>query len=102
MTIIVGKEEITVVDPFVSEETAKVAIDLYYADRGRKPVKAVIYTHSHVGHYGGVCGVISQDGVQSGKVKIYAPEIPDLPQSFARVVSAPNAFTGAVPVLDVP
>ncbi|HBD33078.1 MAG TPA: hypothetical protein DC084_05735, partial [Cupriavidus sp.] len=68
MTIIEGKEGITVVDPLVSEETAKVAIDLYYANRGRKPVKAVIYTHSHVDHYGGVRGVISQDDVSSGKV----------------------------------
>jgi alkyl sulfatase BDS1-like metallo-beta-lactamase superfamily hydrolase len=44
MTIIEGSEGITVVDPLISAETAKVAIDLYYAHRGQKPVKAVIYT----------------------------------------------------------
>src|SRR5262249_41597694 len=54
MTIIEGSEGITIVDPLVSEETAKVALDLYYANRSRKPVKAVIYTHSHIDHYGGV------------------------------------------------
>src|SRR5262249_43656897 len=69
MTIIEGAEGITVVDPLVSEETAKAGIDLYYKNRGKKPVKAVIYTHSHVDHYGGVKGVIGEDEVKSGKVK---------------------------------
>lgn len=74
MTIIEGTDGITVIDPLVSAETAKVAIDLYRANRGDKPVKAVIYTHSHVDHYGGVRGVIDEADVKSGKVKIYAPE----------------------------
>jgi alkyl sulfatase BDS1-like metallo-beta-lactamase superfamily hydrolase len=73
MTIIEGQEGVTVVDPLVSAETAKVAIDLYFAHRPRKRVKAVIYTHSHVDHYGGVRGVIDEADVQSGKVKVYAP-----------------------------
>jgi alkyl sulfatase BDS1-like metallo-beta-lactamase superfamily hydrolase len=74
MTIIEGREGITIVDPLVSAETAKVGLDLYYAHRERKPVKAVIYTHSHVDHYGGVRGVVNEADVTSGKVKIYAPE----------------------------
>jgi alkyl sulfatase BDS1-like metallo-beta-lactamase superfamily hydrolase len=74
MTIIEGKEGITIVDPLVSAETAKVAIDLYYKHRGQKPVRAVIYTHSHVDHYGGVRGVVNEADVNSGAVKIYAPE----------------------------
>lgn len=73
MTIIEGKEGITVVDPLVSAETAKVGMDLYYKNRGQKPVVAVIYTHSHVDHYGGVRGVVDEADVKSGKVKIYAP-----------------------------
>lgn len=73
MTIIEGKEGITVVDPLVSAETAKVGMDIYYKNRGQKPVVAVIYTHSHVDHYGGVRGVIDEADVKSGKVKIYAP-----------------------------
>ena len=73
MTIIEGKAGITVVDPLVSAETAKVGMDLYFKNRGNKPVVAVIYTHSHVDHYGGVRGVVDEADVKSGKVKIYAP-----------------------------
>ncbi|WP_333682228.1 alkyl sulfatase dimerization domain-containing protein [Dyella sp.] len=92
MTIIEGKEGITVVDPLVSQETAKVAIDLYYANRGRKPVKAVIYTHSHVDHYGGVRALVEPGDVSSGKVKIYAPE-GFLDAAVAENVMAGNAMS---------
>ena len=73
MTIIEGAEGITVIDPLISAETAKVGLDLYFQHRGQKPVKAVIYTHSHVDHYGGVRGVIDEADVAAGKVRIYAP-----------------------------
>lgn len=88
MTIIEGTEGITVVDPLVSAETAKVGMDLYYANRGQKPVKAVIYTHSHVDHYGGVRGVVSQEDVDSGKTKIYAPD------GFLEAAVAENVMAG--------
>ncbi|MEJ5072119.1 alkyl sulfatase dimerization domain-containing protein [Enterobacter ludwigii] len=74
MTIIEGKTGITVIDPLVSAETAKVGMDLYFQNRGKKPVVAVIFTHSHVDHYGGVRGVVDEADVKSGKVKIYAPQ----------------------------
>lgn len=73
MTIVEGKDGITVFDPLISTETAKAALDLYYQHRPKKPVVAVIYTHSHVDHYGGVRGVINEDDVKAGKVKVYAP-----------------------------
>ena len=88
MTIIEGAEGITVVDPLISEETAKAGIDLYYANRGQKPVKAVIYSHSHIDHYGGVRGVVSEEDVASGKVKIYAPE------GFLEAAVAENVMAG--------
>jgi len=88
MTVIEGKEGITVVDPLISAETARVAIDLYYEHRGKKPIRAVIYTHSHVDHYGGVRGVIDEADVKSGKIKIYAPE------GFLEAAVAENIMAG--------
>jgi alkyl sulfatase BDS1-like metallo-beta-lactamase superfamily hydrolase len=88
MTIIEGREGVTVVDPLVSAETAKVAIDLYRKHRGDKPVKAVIYTHSHVDHYGGVRGVVDEASVRSGAVKVYAPE------GFLEAAVAENVMAG--------
>ncbi|MEE2733589.1 MAG: alkyl sulfatase dimerization domain-containing protein [Pseudomonadota bacterium] len=73
MTIVEGKSGITIFDPLISSETAKVALDLYYQNRPKKPVVAVVYTHSHVDHYGGVRGVVDEADVKAGKVKIYAP-----------------------------
>ncbi|MFO3921575.1 alkyl/aryl-sulfatase [Enterobacter hormaechei] len=90
MTIIEGKEGITVVDPLVSAETAKIGMDLYYKNRGNKPVVAVIYTHSHVDHYGGVRGVVDEADVKSGKVKIYAPA------GFMEAAVAENIMAGNV------
>ncbi|SDR36238.1 alkyl sulfatase dimerization domain-containing protein [Pseudovibrio sp. Tun.PSC04-5.I4] len=74
ITFIEGEEGLIVVDPLISEETARYALELYYAQRGKKPVKAIIYTHSHVDHFGGVRGIVDEADVKSGAVKIYAPE----------------------------
>ena len=73
ITFIEGDTGIIVLDPLISMECAKAAIDLYYQHRPKKPVVAVIYTHSHMDHYGGVKGVVSDDDVKAGKVKIIAP-----------------------------
>jgi len=74
MTIIEGKAGVTIVDPMISKETSRVGLDLYFEHRGKKPVVAVIYTHSHVDHYGGVRGVTTQADVDAGKTRIYAPD----------------------------
>ena len=88
MTIIEGKEGITIVDPLISAETARVGLDLYFKARGERPIKAVIYTHSHVDHYGGVRGVVNEEDVTSGAVKIYAPD------GFMHAAVAENVFAG--------
>ncbi len=74
MTIIEGDQGVIVIDPLVSAETAGAALALYRQHRGNRPVSAVIYTHSHVDHFGGVKGVVSEADVQAGKVPILAPE----------------------------
>lgn len=92
LTIIEGDSGLILIDPLVTTEVAKAALDLYYANRPKKPVVAVIYTHSHADHYGGVKGVVSEDDVKSGKVKIIAPD-GFLKEAVAENVLAGNAMT---------
>ena len=73
MNIIEGDTGLIVIDTLLTAETARAALDLYYAHRPRKPVLAVIYTHSHVDHFGGVRGIVDEADVKSGKVQILAP-----------------------------
>ncbi|MBN9569329.1 MAG: MBL fold metallo-hydrolase [Alphaproteobacteria bacterium] len=63
-----------VVDPLTTVEAAAAALDLLTAHVATKPVLAVIYSHSHVDHYGGVGGVTNAADVAAGKVKVIAPE----------------------------
>lgn len=74
MDIIEGKTGIIIIDPLLSSETSKAALELYYQHRPKKPIKAVIFTHSHADHFGGVLGIISEKDVTSGQVKVLAPE----------------------------
>ena len=74
ISFIEGDTGIIVIDPLVSTETAAAALALYRQHRGEREVRAVIYTHSHVDHFGGVLGVTSQADVDAGKVAIIAPE----------------------------
>lgn len=74
LTIIEGDNGLILIDPLLSNETAKAALDLYLKNRLAKPVAAVIYTHSHADHFGGAKGVISEDDAKSGKVKVIAPD----------------------------
>lgn len=74
MTIVEGDAGIIVVDPLLSAETAAAGLALYYRHRPRKPVSAVIYTHSHVDHFGGVKGVVREEDAAAGRVQVIAPE----------------------------
>jgi alkyl sulfatase BDS1-like metallo-beta-lactamase superfamily hydrolase len=73
ISFIEGDTGIVVIDPLVSTETAAAALALYRAHRGDRAVSAVIYTHSHVDHFGGVLGVTTQADVDAGKVAVLAP-----------------------------
>ena len=74
ITFIEGPAGIIVMDPLMNVETAAVATELYFEHRPKKPIVAVIITHSHIDHFGGVGAVASKEDVESGKVKIIAPE----------------------------
>ncbi|MEE9147414.1 MAG: alkyl sulfatase dimerization domain-containing protein, partial [Candidatus Tectomicrobia bacterium] len=88
MTLIEGNRGIIVVDPLISSETAHAAIQLYFAHRGRRPITAVIYSHSHVDHYGGVKGVIEESEVTAGNVMVIAPD------RFLEEVTQENVLVG--------
>lgn len=88
LTIVEGDTGLIVFDPLISVETAKAALELYFSHRPRKPVVAVVHSHSHVDHYGGVRGVVSQDDVDSGRTMIVAPE------GFLEAAVAENVFAG--------
>jgi len=73
MTIIEGERGLVVIDPLISTEVARAALELYFTHRPRRPVTAVIYTHSHVDHFGGVRGVVDEAAVKAGAVEVIAP-----------------------------
>jgi alkyl sulfatase BDS1-like metallo-beta-lactamase superfamily hydrolase len=88
MTIIEGDTGLILIDPLSTVETSRAALDLYYQEFGEKPVVAVIYTHSHVDHYAGVKGVISEEDVAAGDVVVLAPD------GFMEAAVSENVFAG--------
>ncbi len=73
MTIVRGKTGWILIDPLTNKETAAAALELVGQQLGPRPVRAVIYSHSHADHFGGVRGVVSEADVTAGKVAIIAP-----------------------------
>lgn len=74
VSFVEGDSGVIVIDPLISEETAAAALALYREHRGDRPVVAVIFSHSHVDHFGGVLGIIDHAAVASGDVQVIAPE----------------------------
>jgi alkyl sulfatase BDS1-like metallo-beta-lactamase superfamily hydrolase len=83
MSFIEGDTGVILVDTLMSNETAAAALALYRAHRGDRPVAAVIITHSHADHYGGVAGVADAD------TPIYAPA------GFLEHAVVENVYAGA-------
>lgn len=73
VTFIEGQSGLIVIDPLTCKETAAAALELYFAHRPRRPVVAVIYSHSHADHFGGVRGVVDEADVLAGRAQIIAP-----------------------------
>lgn len=74
VTFIDAGEGWIVVDPLTTNEVAAAALELANKHLGAKPVVAVVYSHSHADHYGGVAGVTTRKDAEEGRVKIIAPE----------------------------
>jgi alkyl sulfatase BDS1-like metallo-beta-lactamase superfamily hydrolase len=88
MTLVEGRDGVIVIDPLISTETAAAALALYRRHRGDRPVTGMIYTHSHVDHFGGVRGVVSGDDVAAGRVPVLAPG------GFVEHAVAENVYAG--------
>lgn len=88
ITFIKGKTGWIVVDPLTSEHTARAAMRLVSQHLGEYPVTAVIYTHSHADHFGGVLGVTTHAEVAAGRCRIIAPE------HFMRETIGENVIAG--------
>jgi alkyl sulfatase BDS1-like metallo-beta-lactamase superfamily hydrolase len=74
ITFIEGKTGYIVVDPLISAESANAAMKLFFKHLPRKTIMAVIYTHNHIDHWGGVKGIISDEDVKTGGGRVIAPE----------------------------
>lgn len=88
ITIMEGETGLVITDTLTSVETARAALELYYKHRPKVPIKAIIYTHSHADHYGGVSGLVSKEDVDSGKVILIGPE------GFMEHAVSENVFAG--------
>jgi alkyl sulfatase BDS1-like metallo-beta-lactamase superfamily hydrolase len=87
VTFVEGQAGVIVIDPLISAETAAAALGLYRAHRGERRVTGVIYTHSHIDHFGGVKGITSQEEVDAGLPVI-------APQGFLEPAIAENVYAG--------
>ena len=74
ITFIAADNGWLIIDPLTSEETARACLELANRTLGERPVTAVIYTHSHLDHFGGMLGVTTRAAVDAGNVRVIAPE----------------------------
>jgi alkyl sulfatase BDS1-like metallo-beta-lactamase superfamily hydrolase len=92
ITIVEGDSGLIVTDTTLTVQSAKAALELYYQHRPKKPVVALIYTHSHADHFGGARGLISEADAASGQVKVIAPD-GFMERAVAENVIAGNAMS---------
>ncbi len=91
ITFVKGDTGWIIFDPLTAKETARAALKFINEQLGERPVVAVIYSHSHGDYFGGVRGVIDEEDVKSGKVKVIAP-IGFMDHAVAENVYAGNAM----------
>jgi alkyl sulfatase BDS1-like metallo-beta-lactamase superfamily hydrolase len=74
MTMVASDNGWIVIDPLTTEAAAKAAMDLTSEHLGNRPIRAVIFTHSHIDHFGGIKGIVSEKDVVEKEIEIIAPE----------------------------
>ena len=88
MTLIEGKTGWILVDPLTARESSKAALEFARKHLGNKPVSAIIFTHAHADHYGGILGVTTPEEVAQRKIPIIAPE------GFMEEATSENVLVG--------
>ena len=88
MAVIRGQTGWILIDPLTASETAKAALEFANSKLGARPVSAVIFSHSHQDHFGGILGVATEADVKSGKIKLIAPA------GFLMHAVSENVFAG--------
>jgi linear primary-alkylsulfatase len=88
ISFVKGETGWIIFDPLTSEETARAALDLVDEHLGKLPVVAVVYSHSHGDHWGGVRGIVDEADVRAGKVQIIAP------RDFMQHTISENVYAG--------
>ncbi len=88
MTLIEGKTGWILVDPLTARESSKAALEFARQHLGNKPVSAIIFTHAHADHYGGILGVTTPEEVAQRKIPIIAPE------GFMEEATSENVLVG--------
>lgn len=90
LSVIEGDSGRILVDPLSTVETARRALALVERELGRRPIVAVIVTHSHIDHFGGLEAVVDADRLASGAVRLIAPA------GFMQEAVSENVVAGAV------
>lgn len=90
VTFLAGATGWIVIDPLTAKETAHAALELVNEHLGERPVHAVIYTHSHTDHFGGIHGIVSEDQIARGEVELIAPA------GFLEAAISENVLAGTV------
>jgi alkyl sulfatase BDS1-like metallo-beta-lactamase superfamily hydrolase len=89
ISIIQGKTGWILIDPGTTTATGQVAMEFLRKHLlGDKPISTIVFTHSHVDHFGGALGFVQQQQIDSGNVKIVAPE------GFLEEASSENIMLG--------
>ena len=88
LTLIQGRTGWIVVDPLTSGETAAAALALAHRHLDSKPIVAVIFTHSHVDHFGGVGAVLPDDATARTAIRVIAP------RGFVEEATSENVLAG--------
>lgn len=99
LTLIEGETGWIVFDPLMSVECTQAAMQLVEKNLGERPIKAVIISHSHVDHYGGIKGVMSVEEAADGKLsineQIASGLIPIIvPEGFTEHAVSENVYAG--------